>query len=231
MNLKLKLTYILFVVFSSISLVSFQNCTQQGTTDFGDFSSGSGNNNGANCTNFTKSPALNALLLDPNFKYVITDNCGEVIYTGAGGPPQDAPVILSASGRYRFYVVGIDNIPTTTPNRWLACAMVAGANDDFNNNMCTHRIPSTVLTTSAADCTLDPDASQTGEPGEKSYRVLNCDPNWKIVTEFGRPVIVNYDWFRNNGQQWIPANLTIYTYIKANNPSDNTAIRLILRTQ
>lgn len=231
MNPKLKITYILFVIFSCMSLVSFQNCTQ-GTSDLGDFSSENGNNN---CTNFTKSPTLNALLIDPNFKYVITDNCGEVLYTGAGGPPQDVPVVLSASGRYRFYVVGIDNIPTTTPNRWLGCAQVAGANNDFNNNACTSRIPSTVLTTSAADCNLDPDPNQTGEPGEKSYRVMNCDPNWKITTEFGRPVMVNYDWFRNNGQQWIPANLTIYTYIKANNPSNtppnNAAIRLILRTQ
>ncbi len=234
MSKKLKAIYAFLFCFSILSLVAFQNCSQ-GTSDFGNFtgSSENGGNGAQACNNSTKTLLLEQLLADPNFKYIITDQCGNVVDSGVD---RVSPLILSATGRYRFYVVGVESVPGATSlpavNKWVGCAILPNTTETLENNLCLRTLPTTVLNNDTAGCaTADPNSSQQGEAGEKGFRPINCDTKWTVGSEYGRPILVNYDWFRGpQGQVWIPSGITAINYIKANAPSTSYVLRLVVTT-
>lgn len=217
-----------------MSLVAFQNCSQ-GTSDLGDFTGSSENedNGTQNCNNSTKTPFLQQLLADPNYKYIITDQCGNVVDSGVD---RVNPLLLSATGRYRFYIVGVESVPGAASlpavNKWVGCASVMNTTSTLENNLCIRTIPTTVLNNDTSGCaTADPNTSQQGESGEKGFRPLNCDTKWTVGSEYGRSIIVNYDMFRGpNDQVWVPSGIDMVSYTKANSPTTSYVLRLVIRT-
>lgn len=221
MSKKLKTTYILLVGFCMLSLVAFQNCSQ-GSSGFGDYTGGStgsnnnGNgNNGGNNNSCGAANSLACLLTDGIFKYIITDASGNVLYhnTNTG-----TPLMLQASGHYRMYVAGVESAAANLPavDKWVGCAVSATS----DNNGCIN-FPTQVL--------VNPTNCQTS--AAQPFRPVNCDSAWRIETQGSSKYIVNYDMFYTpQGQQWIPANITIYTYMKANAPQSSSAVRLVYTT-